>query len=115
MITTSLGVNGADVGPASPQQNNALKGVAAQWGLFSSAGDVSSIVARCAGMLSRWHGASERKGERERASRPPVGPFQVKFPPPHRLKRHRWAHVSPPPPPIATRGSVWALASGGVI
>lgn len=59
MITTSLGVNGADVGPASPEQNNTLKGVVAQWDLFSSAGDVSSIAARGAGMLSRWHGESE--------------------------------------------------------
>lgn len=56
VITTSLGVNGADVGPASLEQNNTLKGVVAQWDLFSSPGDVSSIAARGAGMLSRWHG-----------------------------------------------------------
>lgn len=72
MITTSLGVNGADVGPSSPQQNNALKGVAAQWGLFSSAGDVSSIAARCAGMLSRWHGARERERESEQTPGRPL-------------------------------------------
>lgn len=59
VITTSLGVNGADVGAALPEQNNTLKGVFVQWNLFSSAGDVSSIAARGAGMLSRWHGASE--------------------------------------------------------
>lgn len=98
VITTSFGVNGADVGLASVKQNNALKGIWTQWA-FLLYRRCLSIAACSAGMLSRWH------TERQRRPRP----FQVPL-----AEKHQWVHVW-----RSCRGlllwSVWALASGGVI